>query len=90
VTSWKTRGKAAPKTPQTRPVAPKPAPAPAPAPKPEPLTLHELLDLRGIARPTKADLLEIAEEFAIDISGASNNSERLAILADHDYPRDAD
>lgn len=64
----------------------KPKKPPPPPPPPRKLDLNELLDRRGIRRATKADMLEIAEEFGIDLAGARNNSARMAILADYEYP----
>lgn len=72
---------------------PKPTPKPKPVetePAPALLSFNELLDQRGIATPLKGDLLAIAEEFSIDISEARDNSARIAILGDHEYPADDD
>jgi len=62
-----------------------PPPASPPAPAKETLSLDELLDRREISRPTKADLLELADEFSIDISEATKNSARVNILAEYTF-----
>lgn len=66
--------------------APKPKPAESKKKKKKKkISLDELLALRNIPAPLKADLEAIAAEFHIDISGDSNNDERAETLAEYTY-----